>query len=98
MRLSMLVVALIVAAPFGAGAEPFRPFEGQSVLGGRLYGPNEPWCSHQDIGDNVEEDCSFRSFEACRRVAMGVNNTFCTPNPAFAMDVRPVRRHKSHRR
>jgi hypothetical protein len=100
MRLPVLIVALAAAAPIGfwTVSASAQFFEGQSVLGGRMYGPQEPWCSHQDIGGNVEEDCSFRSFEQCRRIAMGVNNAFCTHNPAYNMNIRPIRTKKGNRR
>jgi hypothetical protein len=100
MRLSVLTMALILAAPagLGAGAASAQPFQGQSFIFGRPTGPQAPWCSHENTGgENVTEDCSFKSFEDCRRLAMGVNNTFCTPNPAYDISIQPVRRNKSNR-
>jgi uncharacterized protein DUF3551 len=99
MRLSILIVTLTVAAPvgLGAGSAAAQFFEGQSVIFGRHTGPQAPWCSHQDAGGNVEEDCSFNSFEECRQLAMGANNTFCTPNPRYDVSIQPVRRKKGDR-
>ena len=31
----------------------------------------------------IEEDCTFDSFEACRRLVIQGNRGFCTQNPAF---------------
>jgi hypothetical protein len=99
MRLSILIAALAAAAPIGlCVGSASALFDDQSVLFGRRAGPQAPWCSHEDTGgQNVMEDCSFHSFEECRRIAMGVNNTFCTPNPAFDVSIRPVRRKKGDR-
>jgi hypothetical protein len=100
MRPSILIAALAVAAPIGlcVGSASAQSFQDQSVLFGRRTGPQAPWCSHEDTGgQNVQEDCSFNSFEDCRRIAMGANNTFCTPNPAYDVSIRPVRRNKGDR-
>ena len=100
MRLLVLIVALAVAAPVGfdAGSASAQFFQDQSVLFGRKYGPQRAWCSHQDTGgDNVEEDCAFNSFEQCRRAVMGANNSFCTQNPVYDVNVTPVRRKKGDR-
>jgi hypothetical protein len=100
MRLSVLIVGLAVAAPMGldAGSASAQYFQDQSILFGRRTGPQAPWCSHENTGgENVQEDCSFRSFEECRRIAMGANNTFCTPNPAYDISIQPVRRRKGDR-
>jgi hypothetical protein len=100
MRVAVLMAILAVSLPVGffAGSASAEFFEGQSILGGRLVGPQHAWCSHQDTGaDNVEEDCSFDSFEHCRWAVMGVNNSFCTPNPTYRMDIHPVRRKKGNR-
>jgi hypothetical protein len=100
MRLSVLIAALAVAAPIGlcAGPASAQFFQDQSVLFGRRVGPQAPWCSHENTGgENVTEDCSFNSFEQCRRIAMGVNNTFCTQNPRYDVNVQPVRRKKGNR-
>ena len=97
MRFSILIAVLAVAAPIGlcgAGALA-APFEGQSIIGGRIYGPQGPWCAHNNnSGDRIEEDCSFRSFEACNREAR-LNNGFCTQN--FVGGVEPVRARKGNR-
>jgi hypothetical protein len=100
MRLSILIAALAIAAPIGlcAGAASARVFEDQGFFTGRRYGPQAAWCSHENTGgENVTEECSFNSFEDCRRLAMGANNTFCTPNPAYDMSIKPVRRGKGNR-
>jgi hypothetical protein len=96
MRLSVLCLGLALGAPLSQASAQF--FEGQSVLFGRRHGPQAPWCSYEDTGGgNVTQDCSFRSFEECRRIAIGVNNTFCMPNPAYDVSVQPVRRKKGDR-
>lgn len=86
MRVSVLIAALAIAAPIGldAGQASAQFFEGQGVVFGRYHVYQGAWCGHQDTGgQNVEEDCSFDTFEHCRWAVMGVNNAFCTPNPAF---------------
>ena len=100
MRPSILIAVLAVAAPLGlyAGAASARIFEDQDFFLGRRHGPQAAWCSHENIGgETVTEECSFNSFEDCRRLAMGANNTFCTPNPAYDISIRPVRRGKGNR-
>jgi hypothetical protein len=100
MRFSFLIAALAIAAPIGlhAGLASAQSFERQSYLFGRRSGPQAPWCSHQNTGgDNVEEDCSFNSFEQCRQLAMGVNGTFCTPNPRYDVNVQVARGKKGNR-
>jgi hypothetical protein len=100
MRLAILIVVLAVAAAadLWAGSVSAQYFEGQGIFFGRRTGPQAPWCSHEDTGGgNVAEDCSFDSFEQCRQIAMGVNNTFCTQNPTYDVNVRVVRRKKGNR-
>lgn len=100
MRAALLIAFLCVAAPIGLFADTAAAqfFEDQSYIFGRRHGPQAPWCSHENTGgENVSEDCSFNSFEECRRIAMGVNNTFCTPNPAYDVSIQPVRRKKGDR-
>jgi hypothetical protein len=95
MRSATLLAVLTVAVPIGlwAGSASAQFFKGQSVVFGRYHVYQGAWCGHQDTGgQNVEEDCSFDSFEHCRWAVMGVNNAFCTPNPAFTGY--PVRAHK----
>ena len=96
MRLSVLIAVLAVAAPIGlcGGGASAQFFEGQSVLGGRIYGPQGPWCAQSYVSGRVEEDCSFGSFAACNRVAR-MDNGFCTQN--FAGGVEPVRTRKGSR-
>jgi hypothetical protein len=102
MRLPVLIAAFAVAAPIGFYADTASAqfFEGQSVIFGRLHVYQGAWCGHQDTGgQNVEEDCSFDSFQHCRFAVMGVNNGFCTPNPAFTgYRERPARKKKRHAR
>jgi hypothetical protein len=96
MRFLLLIAALAVALPVGlcAGSASAQ-FTGQSVLFGRLHVYEGPWCAYSNTGaDRVEEDCSFRSFEACNREASR-NRGFCTQN--FAGSVRPVRIKKGNR-
>jgi hypothetical protein len=100
MRLAVLIAALAVAAPVGFSAAPAsaQAFEGQSFIYGRRVGPQKPWCSNENIGGGtVQESCAFNSFEQCRQIAMGVNNTFCTQNPRYDVSVQPVRTRKSDR-
>jgi hypothetical protein len=94
----LLIVAIVAPTGLGAGSASAQWFEGQSIIFGRRTGPQAPWCSNENIGGgHVQEDCSFNSFEQCRRVAMGANNTFCTQNPRYDFMVRPVRTMKSDR-
>jgi hypothetical protein len=88
MRLSVLIAALIVAAPLGlcAGSASAQMFEDQSPLFGRRHGYvyEGAWCARENIGGGIQEDCTFDSFEACRRLVVQGNRGFCTQNPAFA--------------
>ncbi len=94
MHVKILIAALAVAAPTALYAGS-APFEGQSVIFGRLHVHQGAWCGHQDTGgNNVEEDCSFNSFEHCRFAVVGANNGFCTPNPAFTGRYYPPHRKK----
>jgi hypothetical protein len=98
MRLSVLIAALAVAAPIGfcASQASAQFFRGQSVVFGRPHGSvyEGRWCARADTGGGrVEEDCTFDSFEACRRLVIQGNRGFCTQNPAFAGYYgRPVRK------
>jgi hypothetical protein len=88
MRLSVLIAALAIAAPIGlcAGSASAQFYQGQSVIGGRPLGSGYQgrWCAQQNIGGGaVQEDCSFDSFEACRREVTQGNRGFCGQNPAF---------------
>ena len=87
MRLSVLIAALIVAAPVGlaAGSASAQMFEDQSPLFGRRHGYvyEGAWCARENIGGNIQEDCTFDSFELCRRAVIQGNRGFCTQNPAF---------------
>ena len=99
MRLSVLILALAVAAPIGlcAGSASAKFREGQSVLFGRPYGSvyQGRWCAQENIGGGtVQEDCSFDSFEACRRLVIQGNRGFCSQNPAFRGDRQPPVRKK----
>jgi hypothetical protein len=100
MRLAVSAAAAALAVAVGFSAVPAAAefFEGQSVIFGRRTGPQAPWCSNQDNGHGIEEDCSFRSFEQCRRIATGINSSFCTPNPRYDLNVRVIRRNKGDRR
>jgi hypothetical protein len=88
MRLSILIAAVAVAAPIGlyAGTASAQYFEGQSLLFGRPHGSvyEGRWCAREQTGGSrVEEDCTFDSFEACRRLVVSGNRGFCTQNPAY---------------
>jgi hypothetical protein len=100
MRLRILLIALAIAAPVGlaAGSASAQFFEDQSPLFGRRHGyVNEGrWCAREQTGGGrVEEDCTFDSFEACRRLVIQGNRGFCTQNPAFTgYDDRPRRKKR----
>jgi len=97
MRLSVLIAALAIAAPIGlgAGSASAQFFQDQSVLFGRSRVYQGPWCANQNTGGRVEEDCSFNTFDACRRAITGGNRGFCTQNPAYAgPPPAPVRKYK----
>jgi hypothetical protein len=101
MRLRILLAALAVAASSGlcAGSAAAQFFEGQSILFGRPHGSvyEGRWCARENIGGSIQEDCSFDSFEACRRLVIQGNRGFCTQNPAFAGYRQPPLRKKKRR-
>src|ERR1041385_5745153 len=80
MRLSVLIAALAVAAPLGfcVGAASAQMFQDQSVLFGRRHGYvyEGAWCVRENIGGNVQEDCTFDSFEQCREAVIQGNPAF----------------------
>jgi hypothetical protein len=88
MRLSYLIAALVIAGPIGviAGTASAQRLEDQSPLFGRRWGHvyEGRWCARQDAGGDIQEDCSFDSFEACRLLVIQGNRGFCTQNPAWA--------------
>lgn len=99
MRFAALVLTFTLAATTGlSAAQRHVPFDGQGLVFGRYHVYQGAWCGHQDTGgQNVEEDCSFDSFEHCRFAVMGANNGFCTPNPGFAgYRERVYRKKKRH--
>jgi hypothetical protein len=87
MRLSYLIAALAIAAPIGvmAGTASAQIFEDQGPITGRRWGHayEGRWCARQDGGGDIQEDCSFDSFEACRLLVISGNRGFCTQNPAW---------------
>ena len=89
MRLSVLFAALAVAAPIGfyagsASAQSYRYYDDQSIVFGRRHAYEGAWCARENVGGGtVQEDCSFDSFERCRRLVIQGNRGFCTQNPAF---------------
>src|ERR1700709_446716 len=87
MRLSVLCAALAAAAPLGlcAGAASAQLFEDQSVLFGRRHGYvyEGAWCARENGGGNIQEDCTFHSFELFRQAVIEGNRGFCTQNPPF---------------
>ena len=101
MRLSVLIAALVVAAPIGlcAGSASAQFFEDQSILFGRRHGSvyEGAWCARENIGGGIQEDCTFDSFEPCRRLVIQGNRGFCTQNPAFAGYREPPIRKKKRR-
>ena len=102
MRLSVLFAALAVAASIGlcAGSASARMFQDQSILFGRRHGYvyEGRWCARENTGgDRVDEDCTFDSFEACRRLVVQGNRGFCTQNPAFTGYGGPPPRKKKRR-
>jgi hypothetical protein len=103
MRLSLLIAALAVAAPIGlsAGTASAQLFEDQGPLFGRRWGHvyEGHWCARENIGGgNVTEDCTFDSFEACRRLVVQGNRGFCTQNPAWGGPDEPLPPRRKHRR
>jgi hypothetical protein len=103
MRLSVLFAALAVAAPIGfyagsASAQSYRYYDDQSIVFGRRHAYEGAWCARENVGGGtVQEDCSFDSFERCRRLVIQGNRGFCTQNPAFTgYHERPVRKKKRH--
>jgi hypothetical protein len=87
MRASVLIAALAVAAPLGLsiGSASAQFFQDQSVLFGRRHGYvyEGAWCAREDIGGNLQEDCTYDSFERCRRAVIQGNRGSCTQNPAY---------------
>jgi hypothetical protein len=103
MRLPVLIAALAVAAPIGfyAGSAAAQFIGQDPVLGRPLgYGHQGAWCANQDTGGGrVEQDCSFDSFERCRRLVVSGNRGTCSPNPLYAgPQYGPPRKHKKKRR
>jgi hypothetical protein len=97
MRTAVLIAALAIVTLGLCSQASAQFFDGQSIIFGRPHSHiyQGAWCGHQDTGGgNVDEDCSFDSFEHCRFAVMGVNNGFCTPNPAFVGRAYPVRKKK----
>ena len=99
MRCRILIAALVVAAPIGlyAGSASAQYFEGQSILFGRPHGSvyEGRWCARESTGGGrIDEDCTFDSFEACRRLVVQGNRGFCSPNPAYAGYREPLRKKK----
>ena len=106
MRLPVVISVLAVLASLGVGlgagaaaAQPFQPFQGQSILGGRPHTPNAMWCANSTSNwDKVDEDCSFATFAACQRALVNPNSGYCTqaslhaaPRPAPPRKKRKVR-------
>ena len=102
MRLRSLLIALAISAPVGfyAGSASAQ-FQDQSILFGRRHGYvyEGVWCARENIGGSIQEDCTFDSFENCRRAVVQGNRGFCTQNPAFTgYHERPIRKkRRAHR-
>lgn len=97
---SLIVMAAAFAA-FSADVASAQMFQDQSVLFGRRHGYvyEGRWCARENIGGaRVEEDCTFDSFEACRRTVVQGNRGFCTENPAYAAGYGGEPRRKKKRR
>jgi hypothetical protein len=87
------LLAVLIAAPLGLSASPASA----DLLGFLFGGPRAPegrWCAHMNAGlDHIEKDCTFNSFEACRRLVTSGNRGFCVQNPNYTgRDDRSVRR------
>ena len=71
MRVSFLICGLIAATLY-AVSEP------ATARG------NGAWCARTNTGaGRVQENCGFKSIEACRRWVTGGNRGFCSQNPAY---------------
>jgi ribosome modulation factor len=71
MRVVFLIAGLIVVSLY-AGLEP------ASARG------HSAWCARTNTGaGRVQENCGFKTIEACRRWVTGGNRGFCSPNPAY---------------
>jgi hypothetical protein len=96
MRLSVVIAVLAVSTPaiLCCGSASAQFFEGQSVLFGRTHVYQGRWCAYKDTGaGRVEEDCSFDSFEACRREAL-LDRGYCVQNPGYVARPSPAVRSK----
>ncbi len=74
-------------------------FFGLTVAAAAYYVPvrqQGPWCLNITFGaGGTESDCSFASFEQCRREILGGNRGFCEQNPRWHGPARVVRyKHK----
>ena len=102
MRLRILFAALAIAAPVGlsAGSASAQYYQDQSIVFGRRHLHEGAWCARENVGGGtVQEDCSFDSFELCRRLVIQGNRGFCTQNPAFTgYHERPIRKKKRRAR
>jgi hypothetical protein len=77
-----------------------RSFLIAGVIAATLYADLEPasargtsaWCARTNTGaGRVDENCGFKSIEACRRWVTGGNRGFCSPDPAFKKRQPPAR-------
>jgi hypothetical protein len=95
MRFSFLIAALAVAAPTSLCAGPASA-DAYDILFGTRHPYEGPWCAQMNTGaGRVEEDCTFKSFEACRQMVISGNRGFCTQNPAFTgYYEQPIRKKK----
>jgi hypothetical protein len=95
MRFSFLIAALVVAAPISLCAGPASA-DAYDILFGTRHPYEGPWCAQMNTGaGRVEEDCTFKSFEACRQMVISGNRGFCTQNPAFTgYYEHPIRKKK----
>lgn len=99
MRLFAIMAMLSVSAlaVLGSDLALAQFFEGQSVLFGRTHVYQGQWCAYRDTGaGRVEEDCSFDSFEACRREALR-DRGYCVQNPGYVGRPAPSVRSKKRR-
>jgi hypothetical protein len=95
MRFSFLIAPLVIAAPISLCAGPASA-DAYGILFGTRHPYEGPWCAQMNTGaGRVEEDCTFKSFEACRQMVISGNRGFCTQNPAFTgYYEHPIRKKK----
>jgi hypothetical protein len=52
---------------------------------------NGPWCAYEQLGKgSISSRCDLRSYEACRAVIAATPGTWCTENPHFVVQQKPL--------